>query len=158
VLVDFLRWVHVIGATVLFGTGVGIAFFMLMSHRSRDPRVIAHVADTVVIADFLFTATAVVVQPLTGFALMWLVGWPWQQGWILLSLALYVFTGLFWLPVVRIQMEMRTLARAADAHGTVLPPRYERLYRTWFVLGWPAFAAVLAILWLMVVKPPFRLV
>ena len=31
-----LRWLHVIGATVLLGTGAGIAFFMVMAHRTRD--------------------------------------------------------------------------------------------------------------------------
>jgi uncharacterized membrane protein len=157
-LVDALRWLHVIGATVLFGTGAGIAFFMVMAHRTRDSRLVAHVAETVVIADFLFTATAVLVQPLTGFALMWLAGWPWTEGWILLSLILYVLTGVFWLPVVWIQMQMRNLAREAANNNSPLPARYHRLYWTWFAFGWPAFAAVLGILWLMVVKPQFRLI
>ena len=157
-LVDALRWLHVIGATVLFGTGAGIAFFMVMAHRTQDSRLVAHVAETVVIADFLFTATAVLVQPLTGFALMWLAGWPWTEGWILLSLILYVFTGVFWLPVVWIQMQMRNLAREAATNNAPLPARYHRLYWTWFAFGWPAFAAVLGILWLMVVKPQFRLI
>jgi uncharacterized membrane protein len=157
-LVDVLRWLHVIGATVLFGTGAGIAFFMVMAHRTHDASLVAHVAETVVIADFLFTATAVLVQPLTGFALMWLAGWPWMEGWILLSLVLYVLTGVFWLPVVWIQMQMRNVARAAANDNAPLPARYHRLYWTWFAFGWPAFAAVLAILWLMVVKPQFRLI
>lgn len=148
-----LRWLHVIGACVLLGTGIGIAFFMLMAHRSRDARVIAHTAGVVVIADFLFTATAVVIQPITGYLLAVQVGWSLIEGWILLSLALYVFTGLFWLPVVRIQMRMRDLARQAVAAGNPLPDDYHRLYRTWFILGFPAFAAVLAIVWLMLARP-----
>lgn len=148
-----LRWLHVIGACVLLGTGIGIAFFMLMAHRSRDARVIAHTASVVVIADFLFTATAVIVQPITGYLLAAQVGWSLTEGWITLSLALYVFTGLFWLPVVRIQMRMRDLARQAVAAGNSLPDDYHRLYRTWFILGFPAFAAVLAIVWLMLARP-----
>jgi uncharacterized membrane protein len=157
-LMDVLRWLHVIGATVLFGTGAGIAFFMVMAHQTRNAALVAHVASTVVIADFLFTATAVIVQPVTGFALIWFGGWPWTEGWILLSLILYVFTGVFWLPVVWIQMQLRDIARQAAANGAPLPARYHRLYWTWFAFGWPAFAAVLAILWLMVVKPQFRLI
>jgi uncharacterized membrane protein len=155
--VDLLRWVHVIGAAVLFGTGIGIAFFMLIAHRTRDPALIAHVAATVVLADAVFTATAVVLQPITGFALAALVGWPLTEGWLLLSLTLYVFTGCFWLPVVWIQLRMRDMARVACAAGEPLPERYDRLFRIWFLCGWPAFAAVLAILWLMTAKPAISL-
>jgi uncharacterized membrane protein len=150
-----LVWLHVIGATVLLGTGAGIAFFMLMAHRTNDPRLIAHVAGTVVTADLVFTATAVVAQPFTGALLANEIGWPLSSGWIALSLALYVFTGLFWLPVVVIQIKMRDLARAAAKNNSSLPSAYYRLFRIWFVCGFPAFAAVLAILWLMLSKPQF---
>jgi uncharacterized membrane protein len=148
-----LRWLHVIGATVLFGTGMGIAFFMLRAHRTGDPRLIAHVAGTVVMADFVFTATAVVVQPITGLLLASRTGWPLDTFWIVASLILYVVTGAFWLPVVWMQARMRDLAREAVVEGTLLPPAYHRLYRLWFWFGFPAFAAVLAILWLMIARP-----
>jgi len=151
--VDMLRLAHVLGATVLFGTGAGIAFFMMMAHRSRDPRVIAHVAGTVVVADTVFTATAVVLQPVTGALLAYEVGWPLSEGWIVVSLALYVFTGLFWLPVVVIQIRLRDLARAAASAGAPLPVAYFRLYRIWFACGFPAFFAVIAIFWLMLTRP-----
>ena len=153
--VDILRWLHVIGATVLLGTGAGIAFFMVMAHRTGEARLIAHVAGTVVIADTLFTTSAVLVQPITGALLAHEIGWPLFSGWLGLSLALYVLTGLFWLPVVVIQIRLRDLARAAAASGETLPPLYHRLYRLWFACGFPAFAAVLAILALMVTKPAF---
>jgi uncharacterized membrane protein len=156
--VDVLRWLHVIGATVLLGTGAGIAFFMLMAHRTRQPALVAHVAGTVVVADLLFTATAVVAQPLTGLGLALLVGWPLTEGWLLVSLALYVLTGLFWLPVVWIQLRMRDLARAAAREGLPLPGEYHRLFRIWFACGIPAFLAVLAILWLMLAKPSLGLI
>lgn len=155
--VDLLRWLHVIGATVLLGTGAGIAFFMLMAHRTRDPALIAHTASVVVIADMVFTASAVIVQPITGYLLMRQIGWPMDQGWIVASLALYVITGICWLPVVWIQLRMRDLARESLRRGQPLPANYERLYRQWFVLGIPAFISVLAILWLMVAKPAFSL-
>lgn len=150
---DILRLLHVVGATVLFGTGAGIAFFMVMAHRTKNPALIAHVASTVVVADTLFTATAVILQPITGYLLAREVGWSLAEGWIVLSLLLYVLTGLFWLPVVAIQLRLRDLARAAAANGEALPPAYFRLYRVWFVCGFPAFFAVIGILWLMLVKP-----
>lgn len=155
--VDILRWVHIIGATVLFGTGAGIAFFMLMAQRTGRPDLIAHVADTVVIADTIFTATAVVVQPITGVLLAQAMGWPLSEGWIVLSLLLYVATGLFWLPVVWIQIRIRNLARQAVIENGPLPAEEPRLFRIWFACGFPAFAAVLAILWLMVTRPTINL-
>lgn len=152
-LVDLLRWAHVIGATVLLGTGAGIAFFMLMAHRTHDARLIAHTAGTVVLADVVFTASAVIAQPITGFWLAHELGWSLTEPWLLLSLALYVLTGMFWLPVVWIQIRLRDLARTAMAMNTALPPRYDRLFAVWFVCGLPAFFAVLGILWLMLMRP-----
>ncbi|GLQ83063.1 membrane protein [Mesorhizobium huakuii] len=151
--VDILRWAHVIGATVLFGTGAGIAFFMVMAQRSGRANLVAHVAGTVVIADTIFTATAVIVQPITGMLLARAVGWPLNEGWIVLSLLLYVVTGLFWLPVVWIQIRIRNLARQAAIENAPLPAEEKRLFRIWFACGFPAFGAVLAILWLMVTRP-----
>ena len=152
-----LRWLHVIGASVLLGTGAGIAFFMLIAHRTGEPRIVAHVAGTVVLADALFTATAVLLQPVTGTLLAWQLGWSLTEGWILLSLGLYIVTGLFWLPVVVIQIRLRDLARRADAEGTALPPAYGRLFRIWFACGFPAFTAVLGIIWLMLARPAIPL-
>jgi uncharacterized membrane protein len=154
---ELLRFIHVTGAAVLFGTGLGIAFFMAMAHRTGGAAKIAHVAGTVVIADTLFTATAVVVQPITGILLAREVGWPLTEGWIVLSLILYVVTGAFWLPVVAIQIRLRDLAREAAATGAPLPEAYYRLYRVWFAFGFPAFFAVLGIFWLMLAKPAIEL-
>ena len=152
---DVLRWVHVLGATVLLGTGAGIAFFMVMAHHTRNSILIAHVAGTVVIADTIFTASAVLVQPVSGYFLAREAGWDLTEPWLMLSIGLYVFTGLFWLPVVWMQARMRNLARAAARDNVPLPAEYFRLYRLWFAFGFPAFAAVLAIVWLMLAKPNF---
>jgi uncharacterized membrane protein len=149
-----LKYVHIIGASVLLGTGAGIAFFMLVAHLGRDPAVLAGVARIVVIADFLFTATAVVAQPVTGVALAWHMGYSLTEAWIVLSILLYIVTGAFWLPVVWIQMQLRDLAVVAAREGRELPKRYHTLFRIWFAFGFPAFAAVLAIFWLMIVRPP----
>lgn len=152
-----LKYLHVIGATVLLGTGAGIAFFMLLAHRTGDAVVVAGVARIVVIADFVFTATAVVLQPITGWLLARTVGYSLGEGWIAVSIILYIVTGLFWLPVVWMQARMRTLARGAADRGEPLPPAYHRLFRWWFAFGFPAFAAVLAIFWLMITRPSFSL-
>jgi uncharacterized membrane protein len=148
-----LKFLHIIGATVLLGAGAGIAFFMVMAHITRSAPVIAGVARIVVIADFLFTASAVVLQPITGVALAWLSGYSLTEGWIALSIALYFFTGAFWLPVVWMQMRMRDIAQAAVAANQPLPQSYHNLFWWWFAFGFPAFAAVLTIIWLMIARP-----
>jgi len=150
-----LKFVHVIGAAVLLGTGTGIAFFMLAAHLSRDVAFIARTASVVVIADYLFTASAVIAQPISGYLLTQVLGIPLESGWITASLALYVVAGVFWLPVVWIQSRLRDLARDAAAKGMPLPDQYHRLFRIWFVFGFPGFGAVLAIIWLMIAKPSF---
>lgn len=151
-----LKFVHVIGATVLLGTGAGIAFFMLLAHRSGDVRVIAAVARFVVIADFVFTATAVIAQPVTGLLLARTVGYSLSDGWILASIFLYGLIGAFWLPVVWMQARMRDLAKHAATRGEPLPAQYHRLFRWWFAFGFPAFTALLAIFWLMITRPEIR--
>jgi uncharacterized membrane protein len=148
---------HVIGAAVLLGTGAGIAFFMLVAHRTGDARTIAAVAKIVVLADYVFTATAVVAQPITGVLLANEAGYPLTTGWIVLSVGLYLWTGAWWLPVVWMQARMKTLAQAAADAGAPLPPGYHRLFRWWFAFGFPAFAAVVAIFWLMIARPQFEL-
>ncbi|MFY0682565.1 MAG: DUF2269 domain-containing protein [Thalassovita sp.] len=150
---EILRYAHVLGATVLLGTGAGIAFFMVRSHASGDARLIAHVAGIVVLADLVFTATAAGLQPITGVLLVWHLGYGFGDLWIMASIGLYLFVGLFWLPVVWIQIQLRQLAQTAADSNTALPPRYHKLYRIWFAAGFPAFLAMLAIFWLMLTKP-----
>jgi uncharacterized membrane protein len=150
-----LKIIHVIGAAVLFGTGLGIAFFMLMAHRTGDPRTIAATARVVVVADALFTATAAVLQPISGVALAWTIGYSLLDSWLVVSIALYVMVGCCWLPVVWIQLRLRNLAERASSQGADLPARYAHLFRVWFLLGWPAFAGVVAIFAIMIAKPQF---
>lgn len=148
-----LKYLHVLGAIVLLGTGVGIAFFMLMAHRTGDIGHILRTARTVVLADFLFTATAVVAQPATGWLLARDLGLPLSEPWLVLSLVLYGVAGLFWLPVVWMQMRMRDLAAVAVNRSAPLGEDYRRLFRLWFLFGCPGFGAVVAIVWLMIAKP-----
>jgi len=155
VLFFVLKYLHVVGAAVLLGTGSGIAFFMLIAHRSGDAAFVARTAGTVVLADTVFTATAVILQPVTGWLLAREAGWPLSEPWILAALGLYGLAGSAWLPVVVLQIRMRDLARTAAATATPLPPAYHRLFRWWFALGFPGFGAVAAIFWLMIAKPSF---
>jgi uncharacterized membrane protein len=151
----FVKYLHVIGAIVILGTGAGIAFFMLMAHRSGDAAFIARTAATVVIADMLFTLAAVILQPVTGGLLMMLSSTSFAERWLSASLVLYAVAGLFWLPVIFMQIEMRDLATAAAVSGQLLPPRYFALFRRWFWFGIPGFGSVMIILWLMIAKPEF---
>jgi uncharacterized membrane protein len=149
----WLKLIHVIGACVLFGTGLGIAFFMWIAHRTADPATIASTARIAVIADAVFTASAVILQPLTGAALACATGYSLLEPWIVASFGLYFFVGACWLPVVGIQIKLRDLARAARDADMPLPAQYRRLFRIWFILGWPTFAGVVAIFALMIGKP-----
>jgi uncharacterized membrane protein len=148
-----IEYLHVLGAIVILGTGTGIAFFMLMAHRSADAAFIAKTAEVVVIADFIFTLSAVLLQPVTGGLLMWLSSTSIAEGWLMTSHVLYAIAGVFWVPVVFMQMEMRDLARKTAADGAPLPARYFTLFRRWFLFGIPGFGSVMAILWLMIAKP-----
>ncbi|MFC3460274.1 DUF2269 family protein [Massilia haematophila] len=148
-----VKWLHILSSTFLFGTGIGSAWYMLFANISRDVRAIAVVARNVVIADWIFTATTAVIQPLTGFYMIHLAGYPLHSKWIMWSIALYILAGACWLPVVWIQMRLRDLSAEAVRNNTELPPRYWRYFKTWVALGVPAFIAFVVIFWLMVAKP-----
>ena len=147
-----LKYVHILSATLLFGTGLGTAFHGWMTHRG-NAEVAAAVGRNVVLADWVFTAPAVVVQPVTGIALAHLAGFPLSSSWLVVSIGLYILIGACWLPVVGLQIRMHRLAREAAANGSPLPPQFHGDARLWFLLGWPAFLGVLAITWLMISKP-----
>lgn len=148
-----LKWLHILSSTVLFGTGIGTAFQMVMAMRTQDPQSIAHTAQHVVLADWLFTTPAGIAQPLTGLLLIHTLGYSLTEPWLVVTYGLYVLAFLCWAPVVHLQIRIRNLARAAAATGTPLPPEALRAYRIWFALGWPAFAALTGVFWLMVARP-----
>jgi uncharacterized membrane protein len=147
------KWLHVLSSTVLFGTGLGSAYYMFFASRTRDARVAAAVVRHVVRADWWFTTTTIVFQPLSGAWLIHVAGYPWTSRWIVWSVLLYLLAGACWLPVVWMQIRMRELATDADLRGAPLPPRYWRYLRWWVALGVVAFLALVAVFWLMVAKP-----
>jgi len=150
------KWLHLLSAAILFGTGIGTAFQMWMAHRSGDVAAIAAVARTVVIADWLFTLPAGIAQPLTGALLILLVGYGAHEPWLNVTYALYALAAACWIPVVIIQIRVRDMATLAALRGAPLPARYRTLMTWWFWLGWPAFLALVGIFWLMVAKPSFE--
>ncbi len=149
-----LKLIHILSATLLFGTGLGTAYYMWRADRSGDVAAIAVTARHVVAADWIFTAPAAVVQPLTGVLLARELGVPLTGSWLGWAAVLYVLAGACWLPVVRLQIRMRDMAEAAARESTPLPEAYHQAMRFWVALGWPAFLAVIAIFALMVFKPP----
>ena len=148
-----LKAVHIVSSTVLFGTGLGTAFFKWAVDRSRSVAAIRVVSERVVLADWLFTSPAIVVQAVTGVALARLMGYSLNHGWVAYAIGLYCIAGLCWLPVVWLQTKMRNLARDSDAKGVPLPSAYWLYARAWFWLGVPAFLALVMVFWLMVAKP-----
>jgi uncharacterized membrane protein len=148
-----LKFIHVLSAFFLFGTGVGSAFYMYRADRQGELHAIHFAAKNVVLADWIFTTPTVILMPITGFAMAYLAGYPVTQLWIVGSLALYILAGACWLPVVYLQIRMRDIAAEALARGTALPPLYHRYMHLWFWLGVPAFAAMVIIVHLMIFKP-----
>lgn len=146
------KWLHILSSTVLFGTGIGTAFQMVWVMRRGTAGQVAQTAAGVVMADWLFTTPAGVIQPLTGLWLIHLTGFSPTAPWLLAAYALYLIAFAAWAPVVHLQLRIRDLCRAAPADGPVPAPA-RRLYRIWVALGFPAFAALVAIFWLMVSKP-----
>ena len=152
-----LKWLHVMSSAVLFGTGLGTAFQMVCAMRTGRAETIHAVASGVVLADWIFTTPAGIVQPLTGLALVWLQDWSAAEPWLLLTYAAYALAFACWAPVVRLQIRIRDLAGESLATGQPLPEAAWRAYRIWFALGWPAFLALAGVFWLMVSKPDFGL-
>ena len=150
---SLVKTLHIISGTVLFGTGLGIAFFFLAGQRSGDDRMALFAARTTCAADMIFTLTAGIVQPLSGFALIWLAGFDPMAPWLVWTYGLYLLALACWLPVVWLQLRMRDMLKIKLAGGAFDQAQFERHFRTWFALGWPAFAGLVGVFWLMVAKP-----
>jgi uncharacterized membrane protein len=149
-----VKWLHVIGAIVIFGTGIGTAFHFWIAIRREGAAAIAAAARSTVLADYFFTLPAVILQPMTGLALAHMAGYPLSATWLVWALALYALAAACWVPVVFIQIRLRHLAEESAAANADLPPAFRRLSRWWLALGWPAFIAMAATVWLMVARPP----
>lgn len=147
------KWLHILSSTLLFGTGIGTAYFMISAVLTRDPKIIAAVGKNVIIADWLFTATTVVIQPVTGFYLVYLANISLTSRWVLWSTGLYILAGACWLPVVWLQIKMHQLAENANLNKNGLPSLFWHYFSLWIALGIPAFIALIIVFYLMVAKP-----
>lgn len=148
-----LKWIHIVSSVLLVGTGFGSAFYMFFVNKSKNLEAQAIVSRLVCRADWWFTTPTVILQPITGIAMATIAGWSLTTPWIIISLVLYVFAGVCWLPVVWIQLKMAKLAQLALQNKTALPPEYWKLAKIWEWLGYPAFIAMVVIFYLMVNKP-----
>lgn len=148
-----VKWLHILSSTLLFGTGIGTAYYLYCATRTRNPLIVAAVAKNVVTADWMFTATTIVIQPLTGFYLIYLADIPLTSRWIAWSIGLYLLAGACWLPVVLLQIRLQRLAADASEKESDLPDLYWRYFRLWIALGIPAFVALVIVFYLMVAKP-----
>jgi uncharacterized membrane protein len=148
-----LKWLHILSSVLLVGTGFGSAFYLYFIHRTLNTQAIAEVSRLVVKADFWFTTPTIIIQPLTGYAMLSMSGYPLTQNWLLWTYAFYVFAGLCWLPVVWLQLRMAEMAKLAATNNTALPSHYWQYTQYWEWLGYPAFIAMLAVYGLMVFKP-----
>ncbi len=148
-----IKTLHILSATILFGTGLGIAFFMFRARFTSNLTQKLYAAENTVLADYIFTLPAVIIQPFSGAWLIWQGGYDWQEKWLVITYTLYLLAGLCWVPVVWIQIQLKKMLQHANRKQAALPDRYNRLFRLWFVLGWPAFTGLVFIFYLMVAKP-----
>lgn len=147
-----LKTLHILSMVLLFGTGLGSAFYKWMADRGGSLPHIAVVNRHVVLADWCFTTPTVIFQPISGAAMAMLAGIPLTTNWVVVSLALYLLAGVCWLPVVWLQLRMQKLSASALSEGGDLPNEYWRMARCWFWLGVPAFTAMVLVVALMVFK------
>ncbi|MFL0803352.1 MAG: DUF2269 domain-containing protein [Agarilytica sp.] len=148
-----VKTLHILSATILFGTGIGIAFFMLRSYFSNDLKEKFYASKNTVLADYIFTFPAAILQPLTGAWLVWISGIDWMSLWLVATYVIYLIAGLCWVPVVWIQIQLKSMVHVSLDKNIELPERYYRLFRLWFLLGWPAFIGLVIVFFLMVKKP-----
>ena len=148
-----VKWLHIVSSTVLFGFGAGTAWYLWNSHLTGDAALIAKVGRMVVKADWIFTGTSGVLQPVSGVLLIKLAGYSLAEPWLLAAYALYLLAFACWAPVVWLQIRAQRLAQQAADNGTPLGADYRRTMHLWFTLGWPAFIGLVAVFWLMVAKP-----
>jgi len=148
-----IKWIHIVSSTLLFGTGLGSAFYKYMADRSGNIQTMACTNKNVVLADWLFTTPTIIIQPITGILMVLMLGYSFTESWILLSIVLYFFAGACWLPVVVLQIRMRNISNEAALNNTSLPDLYWKQATIWFWLGIPAFISIVTVFFLMTNKP-----
>lgn len=149
----WLKYIHILSSTILFGTGIGTACVMMYGHYTKNINAMAVINQYVVRVDWLFTGTSGFLQPLTGLWMVYLMGYPLTSLWLLGSMIGYLITAICWFIVVYLQIKIRNITIHAALNNTALPPQYYLYFKYWFILGWPAFISLLIVFYLMVMKP-----
>lgn len=148
-----IKWIHILSSVALVGVGFGSAFYLYFVNRTKNVDAIAEVSKLVVRADYWFTAPTVIIQPISGFVLVSLTSYSFTESWLLATYTLFILAGMWWLPVVWLQIQMAKMARIASDQKTELPERYWRYALFWERLGMLAFPAMVIVYGLMVFKP-----
>ncbi len=148
----WVKYIHILSSTVLFGTGMGTACTMWFAHKTKNVTVIAAMARYVVLVDWIFTGSSGFIQPVTGFWMVHLAGFSFTSLWLWGSILGYLIAACCWFPVVYLQIQMRNLSSRADSTRSALPESYFRYFRLWFFLGWPAFLSLIGVFFLMTSK------
>lgn len=151
----WLKYLHILSSTVLFGTGIGTASVMLYAYYQEDIKVKAAIYRYVVLVDWFFTGISGIVQPLTGFILVYLAGYALTSAWIMGSIIGYIITAVCWVIVAYLQVKIRNITLQAVNNHSALPQQYDFYFKYWFMLGWPAFFSLLIVFYLMTAKPTF---
>ena len=148
-----LKFVHILSSAVLFGTGIGTASVMLYGHLSRNVQAMAVINRYVVLVDWMFTGSSGLLQPITGFWLVFLAGYSFTALWVWGAIVGYLIAAVCWFVVVYLQIKLRDITVTAANTNTPLPEKYYFYFRCWFWLGWPAFISLVIVFYLMVFKP-----
>ena len=143
-----IKLLHILSGTILFGTGLGTAFFMYKAYRSGNIEAMRVTTSHVVIADWFFTTPAIVVQLLTGVWLTLDLGISVGSAWFMIVIGLFALICACWLPVVWIQIKVRNMLRDSATVSDI-----RKLMTAWVLLGIPAFLSVIVLFSLMVYKP-----
>ncbi len=145
-----LKWVHILAA--ITALGANITYGLWISRAAKDPQALPFVLHTVRILDSRIANPAYALLLVTGIALVIVAPWPWTTPWILVSLILYVTAFLLgilvYAPAFRRQI---ALAESPAGPGS---PEYAAAARRSNILGIVVTLIVVAIVYLMVVKPP----
>jgi uncharacterized membrane protein len=152
-LYEGLKIVHIITASVLFGTGLGTAIYMLYANMLKNIPIIALATRRVVTADWLFTGISGVLQPITGIAMLYMKGYKLTNAWAIAVFTCYCIAAVCWFIVVYLQIRCRDLAIAALKSNTALPKKYQQYFVAWVILGFPAFLSLILIFYLMANNP-----
>ena len=151
---DVLKFIHVLGVTVLVGNVTITAFWKVLADMSRDPVVIAHAQRGVGVADWLFTLSGIALILIGGYGAAHIGGIPvLGPRWLVAGEVLFALSGTIWLAVlVPLQIRQGRTAREF-ASGGEIPESYRRDARAWLIWGIVATVPLVAAMLIMIVKP-----